>query len=108
MNHTDDSVITFIFLLGTLRSSVALFLVFFFLEITFWVLAAGHFTEHVTVTKAGGGLGVVTAFLAFYTALAGIREYSCLPSCNSLPRPPFILLSCNRVSHPFPLRDRFA
>jgi succinate-acetate transporter protein len=65
-------VITFIFLLGTLRSSVSLFLVFFFLDITFWVLAAGHYTEHVTVTKAGGGLGVVTAFLAFYTALAGI------------------------------------
>ncbi|CAK9786845.1 hypothetical protein CC85DRAFT_288215 [Cutaneotrichosporon oleaginosum] len=65
-------IITFLFLLGTLRSSVALFLVFFFLDITFWVLAAGHFTENHTVTKAGGGLGVVTAFVAFYTALAGI------------------------------------
>lgn len=66
------SIVTLIFLLGTFRSSVSLFLVFFFLEITFWVLAAGHFTQHVTVTKVGGGLGVVTAFCAFYTALAGI------------------------------------
>ncbi|BEI83915.1 hypothetical protein CcaverHIS002_0405190 [Cutaneotrichosporon cavernicola] len=65
-------IITFIFLLGTLRSSVALFLVFFFLVITFFVLAAGHFTGHLTTTKAGGGLGVVTALCAFYTALAGI------------------------------------
>ncbi|RSH78921.1 uncharacterized protein EHS24_001844 [Apiotrichum porosum] len=72
------AIVTFIFLIGTLRSSIALFLVFFFLEITFWVLAAGHFTGHVTVTKAGGGLGVVTALVAMYTALAGLltRESS--------------------------------
>lgn len=72
------AIITFIFLLGTFRSSVALFLVFFFLEITFWLLAAGHYTGHKTVTKAGGGMGVVTAFTAFYTALAGLltRETS--------------------------------
>lgn len=69
------AILTFIFLLGTFRSSVALFLVFFFLEITFWLLAAGHYTRHITVTKAGGGMGVVTAFTAFYTALAGLREY---------------------------------
>lgn len=81
------AIITFIFLLGTFRSSVALFLVFFFLEITFWLLAAGHYTGHKTVTKAGGGMGVVTAFTAFYTALAGLREYHILPSSLTLSHP---------------------
>jgi succinate-acetate transporter protein len=80
------SCITFIFLLGTLRSSIALFLVFFFLDITFWLLAAGHLTRNHTTTKAGGGLGVVTAVTAFYTALAGIltedTSYFILPVGN--------------------------
>lgn len=65
-------IITFIFLLGTLRSSVSLFLVFFFLDITFWLLSAGKFTGNIKVTKAGGGVGIATAFTAFYTALAGL------------------------------------
>ncbi|GMK59346.1 hypothetical protein CspeluHIS016_0703610 [Cutaneotrichosporon spelunceum] len=65
-------IITFLFLLGTLRSSVALFLVFFTLVITFFLLAAGHYTQRIVLTKAGGGLGVVCAVTAFYTGLAGI------------------------------------
>lgn len=91
---TNPSVITFIFLLGTLRSSISLFLVFFFLEITFWVLAAGHFTENLTVTKAGGGLGVVSGALLTidYMTLTLFRSppslRSTLPSLVSLPRRP--------------------
>lgn len=77
-----------IFLLGTFRSSIALFLVFFFLHITFWLLAAGHYTGHISVTKAGGILGIITAFCAFYTALAGIRK--CLNCWNLSPLLPDI------------------
>ncbi|WOO83480.1 Ammonia transport outward protein 2 [Vanrija pseudolonga] len=65
-------ILTFIFLIATHRSSVALVVVFFLLDVTFWVLAAGHLTEKLNVTKAGGILGILTAFAAFYTALAGL------------------------------------
>ncbi|KAL1406045.1 hypothetical protein Q8F55_007728 [Vanrija albida] len=65
-------VVTFIFLIATHRSSIALVTVFLFLDVTFWTLAASHFLEHLTTQKAGGVLGVITAFAAFYTALAGL------------------------------------
>jgi len=61
-------VITFILWIGTLRSTVALSAVFFFLWVTFILLAAGEFTQHNGVTVAGGALGIVTALSAFYAA----------------------------------------
>ncbi|WWD21087.1 hypothetical protein CI109_105568 [Kwoniella shandongensis] len=65
-------IVTFIFLLACLKSSVALVSVFFFLTITFFLLAAGFLAGSVTATKAGGGFGLVTAACASYTALAGL------------------------------------
>ncbi|WWC64137.1 uncharacterized protein I303_106745 [Kwoniella dejecticola CBS 10117] len=65
-------VITFLFLIACLRSSVALVGVFFFLDITFWLLAAGEFTGSATTHKAGGAFGIITAFVAMYTATAGL------------------------------------
>ncbi|WRT68950.1 uncharacterized protein IL334_005932 [Kwoniella shivajii] len=69
---TTWGIITFIFLLACLRSSVALVSLFFFLDITFWLLAAGEFAESATVHKAGGAFGILTAAIAAYTALAGM------------------------------------
>jgi len=65
-------IVTFIFLIASLRSSVSLVSVFFFLMITFILLAAGEFTGISNVTVAGGAFGIITAFCAFYTALAGL------------------------------------
>lgn len=72
---------------------------FFFLTITFWLLAGGKnhsslpsqsgvllyvfpftgaFTGHVQVTKAGGYFGVITALIAYYVGTAEllVREES--------------------------------
>ncbi|KAG8930513.1 hypothetical protein FRC03_007422 [Tulasnella sp. 419] len=63
-------IVTFLLFLASFRSNVATSLVFFFLFLTFILLAAGDFTERVGVIKAGGAMGVVTAFQAFYTGCA--------------------------------------
>lgn len=77
-------VFTFLMLLGTLKSSMALFSVFFFLTITFMLLAIGEFLENNSVHKAGGALGLVTAFCAFYTGISGVltpeTSYFSLPT----------------------------
>lgn len=64
-------IVTFIFLIAALRSSVGLVAVFFFLTITFILLAAHAFTGVSTVGVAGGAFGIITAFCAWYVALAG-------------------------------------
>jgi len=66
------ALITLIFFIAALRSSVALVALFGFLEITFWLLAAGDLAASVNTTRAGGVFGVITAFIAMYTALAGM------------------------------------
>ncbi|ANB15918.1 putative ammonium permease ATO2 [Sugiyamaella lignohabitans] len=65
-------IFTFLMLLCTIRSTVAFFSLFFFLDVTFILLAAGNFSGHVGVTKAGGWFGIITAFIAWYNALAGV------------------------------------
>jgi len=65
-------IFTTIMFVGTLRSSMVLSGLFFFLSITFMLLMIGEFTENVTVTKTGGGFGILTAAFAFYAAAAGI------------------------------------
>jgi hypothetical protein len=63
-------IVTFIFLLATLRVNIALVTLFFFLDVTFLLLMVAEFTENVTIAKAGGGFGIVTAFVAFYAGAA--------------------------------------
>jgi len=67
-------IFTFLLLLCTIRSTVAFFSLFFFLDITFLLLAAGYWSNHVGVTKAGGWFGIITAFVAWYNAFAGIAN----------------------------------
>ncbi|KAL7421343.1 hypothetical protein Q5752_004228 [Cryptotrichosporon argae] len=65
-------IVTFIFLIAALRSSIALVSLFFFLDVTFWILTAGFFAESTNTIKAGGAFGILTAAIAGYTALAGM------------------------------------
>ncbi|CCC67417.1 hypothetical protein NCAS_0A08590 [Naumovozyma castellii] len=80
-------IFTFGLTICTLKSTVAFFALFFLLAITFLLLCIGEFTHKVGVTRAGGVLGVIVAFIAWYNAYAGVatKENSYL------------------VAHPFPL-----
>lgn len=68
-------IFTFFLMLMTLKSTVAFFSIFFFLSITFLLLAIAEFkADGVAVQKAGGVFGLLTAFAAWYNAYAGIAN----------------------------------
>lgn len=72
-------IFTFILLICTLRSTVAFFLLFFFLDLAFLLLAIAriHSTDgnfNVPINRAGGYFGLFAAFMAWYNALAGIAD----------------------------------
>ncbi|OXV10957.1 hypothetical protein Egran_01283 [Elaphomyces granulatus] len=73
-------IFTFILLLCTLRSSVAFFSLFFFLDMAFLVLGVGYLQRddkgapNTPIIKAGGCFALIAAFLAWYNALAGIAD----------------------------------
>jgi succinate-acetate transporter protein len=67
-------IFTFILVLCTLRSTVAFFALFFFLDLTFLLLACASFTGHEGINKAGGWAGILTSFIAWYNAFAGIAN----------------------------------
>lgn len=52
------------------RTSMAVFLVFVFLTLTFFALAIGDYTATTAFTRIGGVLGIVTALLAWYGSFA--------------------------------------
>lgn len=68
------TIFTFIMFLGTLRANLALVGVFLFLTLTFLALAIGAFAGSggSTWNQIGGWLGIITAAIAWYTALAGV------------------------------------
>jgi len=80
------TIFTGMMFLGTLRSNLALMGVFFLLFLTFLSLTIGALGTpgspgsaasltaplHSTFFQIGGWLGIVTALLAWYTALAGV------------------------------------
>lgn len=72
-------IFTFILLLCTLRSTVAFFLLFFFLDLAFLFLALGRILSsggvpRATLISAGGYFGLFAAFMAWYNALAGLAD----------------------------------
>ncbi|KAI5955859.1 hypothetical protein KGF54_001361 [Candida jiufengensis] len=67
-------IFTFFLMLMTVKSTVAFFGVFFFLTITFLLLAIGEFSGKSSVQTAGGVFGLITAFFAFYCAYSGIAN----------------------------------
>ncbi|KAJ9106142.1 hypothetical protein QFC21_001284 [Naganishia friedmannii] len=83
-------IVTFIFFVATWKASIALSALFFFLDITFLLLMVGELTGKAGIHTAGGALGIVTAFIAFYIALAGLltkdTSYFSLP-VGDLSRP---------------------
>jgi len=66
------TIFTFLMLLGTLRSNVALMVVFALLFVTFLLLTIAELGGGRGVAQIGGWLGILTAIGAWYTALAGI------------------------------------
>jgi len=75
-------IFTTILLICTLRSTIAFFLLFFFLDLAFLFLAIARFqadsagNTNVPLNKAGGYFGLFAAFMAWYNALAGIADSS--------------------------------
>jgi succinate-acetate transporter protein len=62
-----------------LKSTVAFFLLFFFLDLAFLCLGIGYLArEHgaprLSAIKAGGAFGILSAFMAWYNAFAGIAD----------------------------------
>lgn len=79
-------IFTTILLICTLRSTVAFFLLFLFLDITFLLLAISQFAAvggnaNVPVTQAAGYFGLFAAIMSWYNALAGLADvrYAGLP-----------------------------
>lgn len=66
----------------TLKSTVAFFSIFFFLDITFLLLAVGYQHRNAEgkpnppVIMAGGFFGLLTSFAAWYNAFAGMADTS--------------------------------
>jgi uncharacterized protein len=70
------TIFTAYMLLASLRTTVVLSAVFAVLFATFLVLAIGNLAAppNASVIKAGGWLGLVTAFLAWYHSAAGVTN----------------------------------
>src|SRR5450432_245851 len=69
-------IFTTMMLLCTLRSTVAFFLLFFFLDLAFLLLTIAKFqpTHADSLNSGGGYFGLFAAFMAWYNALAGIAD----------------------------------
>jgi succinate-acetate transporter protein len=65
-------IFTFLLLVCTIRSTISFFSLFLFLDITFLLLALGAMLNSTPTTKAGGVFGIITAFIAWYNAFAGL------------------------------------
>lgn len=75
-------IFTTILVFCTLRSTVAFFILFFTLDLTFLLLGLGYLYHDGTgnpntkIQKAGGFFGFLAAFAAWYNALAGLADNS--------------------------------
>ncbi|KAJ9486026.1 Acetate permease A [Penicillium thymicola] len=75
-------IFTTIMLFCTLKSTVAFFMLFFTLDLTFLMLGVAYLQRgpdghpNANVQKAGGFFGFLTAFSAWYNALAGVADTS--------------------------------
>ncbi|CDO53171.1 hypothetical protein DV451_004798 [Geotrichum candidum] len=65
---------TFIMLMLTLKSTIAFFGLFLFLDITFLFLTISHLGHSPVCGKIGGYFGLITAVIAWYNAYAGIAN----------------------------------
>jgi len=63
-------ILTFLLFIASIKKNVGLVVLFGFLTSTFLLLAVGLFTGSLGATKAGGALGAITAFVAYYVGLS--------------------------------------
>lgn len=63
-------VLTVMLLIGALRRNLSFIALLFFLAITFLLLAIGAWTGKTAINKAGGGFGILTAWIAYYCGLS--------------------------------------
>jgi len=63
-------VLTALFFVGSLRKSIGLSALFFFLTTTFFILGIGFLNKKINIIKIGGYCGIVTAAIAYYCGLA--------------------------------------
>ncbi|KAG9311197.1 putative ammonia transport outward protein 2 [Chiua virens] len=63
-------VLTTLFLIGALRKNIAFISLFFCLALTFLMLAIAEWSGEATFAKAGGALGILTAWIAYYCGLS--------------------------------------
>ncbi|KAJ5950007.1 GPR/FUN34 family protein [Penicillium verhagenii] len=75
-------IFTFLMLLCTVKSTVIFFSLFLSVDIAFLLLGVGYLTRNAQeepnakVIKAGGLFALIAAFLAWWTALAGVADSS--------------------------------
>ncbi|CAG8706099.1 15054_t:CDS:2 [Gigaspora margarita] len=66
------TIFTFLLFIASFRTNAGIMVLFLFLELTFLLLTIGKFTTSTVPTKIGGVLGIITALIAWYNALAGL------------------------------------
>jgi succinate-acetate transporter protein len=66
------AIFTSLMLIAALRTTVVLAVLFVVLDVTFVLLGLGALYASSGLTMAGGGLGLVTAALAWYLCVAGV------------------------------------
>ena len=66
------TILTGILMLASFRTNGATALVFILLFLTFLLLAIGDLNGNANIGKIGGYVGLATAIVAWYTALAGV------------------------------------
>jgi succinate-acetate transporter protein len=66
------AIFTTYMFVASLRTTVAVAVVFFLLAITFILLGAGNSGDHTTVIKWGGYVGLATAAAAWYASFAAV------------------------------------
>jgi succinate-acetate transporter protein len=66
------TIITAILMAGSFRVNGAIAAVFVLLFLTFLLLTIGALANSISFTRIGGWVGILTALVAWYTALAGL------------------------------------
>lgn len=66
------TIVTGLLMLGAFRVNGALSAVFILLFVTFLLLTIGKLAGNASIGNIGGWVGILTAIVAWYTALAGI------------------------------------
>lgn len=70
------TIFTAMMLIGSLRTNLALVALFAFLTLTFLALTIAELGGGAPFQQIGGWLGIITALIAWYTALAGVLSSS--------------------------------